>query len=43
MRFGVPGGLQRKLSLQCICDMTTVKDGGAIVVTKELMGGRVIS
>ena len=25
------GGLQRQLSLQCSCDMTSVKDGGAML------------
>ena len=28
---GCQGGLQRQLSLQCGCDMTSVKDGGAML------------
>ena len=40
---GCQGGSQSQLSLQCSGDMTSLKEGGSNVVTKELMGGRVIS
>ena len=28
---GCQGGTQRQLSFQCSCDMTSVKDGGAML------------
>ena len=40
---GCQGGSQRQLNLQCSSDMTSVNEGVGNVVTKELMGGRVIS